>query len=78
MKQIALNADWSLDTETMLTEANKTDSSIIFANPNAPTGIALSREAVRKMLQRAPKDRVFIVDEAYCDFGGESCIPLLA
>lgn len=78
MKQIALNADWSLDTETMLTEANKTDSSIIFANPNAPTGIALSRKAVRKMLQRAPKDRVFIVDEAYCDFGGESCIPLLA
>lgn len=78
MKQIALKDDWTLDVETMLSEANKTDSSIIFANPNAPTGIALTRDAVRQMLKRAPKDRVFIVDEAYCDFGGESCIPLLA
>lgn len=77
MNQVPLKADWTLDKEKMLEEANKTDSSIIFANPNAPTGIALTRDEVRKMIQAAPKDRVFVVDEAYCDFGGESCIPLL-
>jgi len=78
MCTVPLKADWSLDTQTMLCEANKTDSAIIFANPNAPTGISLSRDEVRMMIQQAPKDKVFIVDEAYCDFGGESCIPLLA
>lgn len=78
MNTIPLKADWSLDTEKMLAEANKTDSATIFANPNAPTGIGLTRDQVRKMIQAAPKDKVFIVDEAYCDFGGESCIPLLA
>jgi len=77
MKQIPLKANWELDSETMLAEANATDSAIIFANPNAPTGISKSRDDVRKMIQAAPKDKVFIVDEAYCDFGGESCIPLL-
>lgn len=78
MNQVPLKADWSLDTEKMLSEANRTDSSIIFANPNAPTGIGLTRDEVRRMIQTAPKNRVFVVDEAYVDFGGESCIPLLA
>ena len=75
---VPLKADWALDTEKMLSDAGAHDTSIIFANPNAPTGIALSRHEVRAMLRAAPKDRVFVVDEAYVDFGGESCIPLLA
>lgn len=78
MKTVPLKTDWTLDKEQMLSEAAKTDSATIFANPNAPTGISVPREEVRKMIQAAPKDKVFIVDEAYCDFGGESCIPLLA
>ncbi|MBQ7157881.1 MAG: histidinol-phosphate transaminase [Treponema sp.] len=78
LDQVPLKADWTLDKEKMLSDANAHDTSIIFANPNAPTGIALSRDEVRKMIQAAPKDRVFVVDEAYVDFGGESCIPLLA
>lgn len=78
MQTIPLKNDWTLDKEKMIFEAVKNDSSIIFANPNAPTGISVSREEVRQMIKKAPKDRVFVVDEAYCDFGGESCLPLLA
>ncbi len=78
MDTIPLKSDWTLDTEKMLDEANKNNSSIIFANPNAPTGLSLLRCQVAEMIKKAPKDRIFVVDEAYCDFGGESCIPLLA
>ena len=74
---IPLNADWTLDTAEMLSRAKANGSGIIFANPNAPTGISLSRAEVRQMLQKASPDQIFIVDEAYVDFGGESCIPLL-
>ena len=77
MQTVPLKKDWTLDTEKLLDEANKNDSSIIFANPNAPTGLSLSRSQVSEMIKKAPKDRIFVVDEAYCDFGGESCIPLL-
>ncbi len=62
----------------MLEDANNKNTSIIFANPNAPTSLALTREEVRQMLKKAPADKVFVVDEAYVDFGGESCIPLLS
>ncbi len=78
LEQVSLHADWSLDVQTMLAKAQEYDSSIIFANPNAPTGLGLTRSQVRAMIQQAPKDKVFVVDEAYVDFGGESCIPLLA
>ena len=78
LAKIPLNPDWTLNKEKMLETANKENSGIIFANPNAPTSIGLTREEVRQMIQKAPKDKAFVVDEAYVDFGGESCIPLLA
>ena len=75
---IPLNADWTLDTAEMLSRAKANGSGIIFANPNAPTGRGLSRDEVRAMIKSADSEKVFVVDEAYCDFGGESCIPLLS
>ena len=77
MDRVPLRPDWTLDTDTMLAHANRTKSSIIFANPNAPTGLALTRSQVEAMLNAAPAGQVVAVDEAYCDFGGESCLPLL-
>lgn len=78
MDLVPLKSDWSLDVDEMLKRAQKNKSGIIFANPNAPTGIGLTRAEVRAMLDKANPDEIFVVDEAYVDFGGESCIPLLA
>lgn len=75
---VPMKKDWSLDVQEMLLRSKKNGSGLIFANPNAPSGIALSRNDVRKMLEQSDPDQIFVVDEAYCDFGGESCISLLA
>ena len=48
---------------------------VVFPNPNAPTGIFLPPEEIARLAQRSP-DSVIMVDEAYVDFGGTSCIPL--
>ena len=76
LEKVPLKPNFSLDTEKML-EFGKSSSGMIFANPNAPTGIALSTDQIREMLDNFPKDKVFVVDEAYADFGTESVIGLL-
>ncbi len=48
---------------------------ILLANPNAPTGIAVSATVIESLLQKRP-DTLLIVDEAYIDFGGESVVAL--
>jgi histidinol-phosphate aminotransferase len=50
---------------------------IIVPNPNAPTGIALPRAGIAALLEDHP-DIPVVVDEAYVDFGAETCIPLIA
>ena len=77
MDQVPLREDWTLDTDEMLSRVKNNGGGIIFANPNAPTSLALTRDQVRRMIKQANPDKIFIVDEAYVDFGGESCIPLL-
>lgn len=49
---------------------------IVLANPNAPTGLALPPAEIERILDANP-DNIVIVDEAYADFAPESCLSLL-
>ena len=69
---IPLKEDFTLD----LADYYGLNETIVIANPNAPTGLALPRSAIEGIL-KANLDNVVIVDEAYVDFGGESCVPLI-
>jgi histidinol-phosphate aminotransferase len=72
-KTVPLDDGMRLRVEDYRREAG----SIVIANPNAPTGIALPRGEIARLLEEH-RDIPLLIDEAYVDFGGESAVPLIA
>lgn len=71
-RQIPLDDAYRLDPG----DYNGPCGGIVIANPNAPTGIAISLGDLERILGQNP-DVVVVVDEAYVDFGGESAVTLI-
>jgi len=67
-----LRDDFSID----LSEYKNVGKTVFIANPNAPTGIAVSRSELEKVIASNPNN-IVVIDEAYVDFGAESCVPLI-
>ncbi len=70
--EIPLKEDFTID----LPEFCGVDGCVFIANPNAPTGIALTLQEVERVVASNP-DYVVVIDEAYVDFGTQSAISLV-
>lgn len=70
--RVPLREDFSLNVDDYM----DFPGAVVLANPNAPTGMTVPVSDIRRLLERK-SDRVVVVDEAYVDFGAESCVPLI-
>lgn len=70
-EKIPLEADFSIDYRKYCGK-NKL---VVIANPNAPTGMTIPVRQIEEIVKSNP-DSLVLIDEAYVDFGGETCLPL--
>lgn len=61
--------------EISVSDYNRENGGIILPNPNAPTGIGQTKEAIETILEQN-QNSIVIIDEAYVDFGGYSAVEL--
>jgi len=66
-----LSNDFSIDYKNYVNQ----NCMIVLANPNAQVGRSLPLWQMEEIIASNP-EHVVLVDEAYVDFGGESCVPL--
>jgi histidinol-phosphate aminotransferase len=69
---VPLTDRFEIDPDDLL----RANGGVIFPNPNAPTGRALPRSDVERIVVGNPNS-VVVVDEAYVDFGAESAVSLI-
>ena len=70
--EMELKEDFSIDTSDYF----NTGGTVFIANPNAHTGVALTKAELEEIIQKNPNN-VVVIDEAYVDFGAESCVDLI-
>lgn len=71
-EKIPLESDFSIDYRKYCGK-NKL---VVIANPNAPTGMTIPVWQIEEIVKSNP-DSLVLIDEAYVDFGGETCLPLI-
>ncbi len=70
-EKIPLEADFSVDYRKYCGK----NKMVVIANPNAPTGMTIPVWQIEEIVKTNP-DSLVLIDEAYVDFGGETCLPL--
>lgn len=69
IKEVALTADFQLNTEKILSTVSPNTKAIFFCSPNNPSGNLFKRSDIKQLLNDF--DGVVVIDEAYIDFTDE-------
>lgn len=70
------DSGFAIDAGEIIRQENETGARLIFiCSPNNPTANETAREELAAVLQNTKS--LVVVDEAYVEFGGQTCVPLL-
>jgi histidinol-phosphate aminotransferase len=75
--RVAPTADFSFALDAVLAAISPRTRVVFLTNPNNPTGVAMPKDAIKRVARAVPAGAVVFVDEAYAEFSGDTFIPEL-
>ena len=70
-------ADFTFALDEVLAAITPRTRVVFLTNPNNPTGVSMTMDAIKTVARNVPEGAVVFVDEAYADFAGATFIPEL-
>ena len=70
-------ADFSFPLEAVLAAVSPRTRLVFVTSPNNPTGTRVTTEDIHAVARAVPPGALVFVDEAYHDFCGDTCLPLV-
>lgn len=68
VRSVAINENWHVNIESLIEASNDKTGIIFLANPNNPTGVLISQQEIKHLLERIPESTLLVIDEAYYEF----------
>lgn len=60
--------NWQVDIDALIGNCNSKTALIFLANPNNPTGLLITHQEIKRLLNCIPKSTILVVDEAYYEY----------
>lgn len=78
IKEVLYEENLTFPTDRIINSISCKTKIIILVNPNNPTGTAILEKDILQIIQKAQdNDAIVLVDEAYYEFCGKSCLELI-
>lgn len=78
IRRVLYNDDLSFPTKRVLAAITQKTKIVVLVNPNNPTGTSIRKKNVVAIARKAKNNgAIVLVDEAYCQFYGQTAIPLV-
>jgi len=78
IKEVLYEEDLTYPIDSIINSISSKTKIVILVNPNNPTGTAILEKDILQIIQKAQdNDALVLVDEAYYEFYGKSCLELI-
>jgi histidinol-phosphate aminotransferase len=75
VKEVLLDSQFQLDLPSIAAATDPRTKIVFLVSPNSPAGVPVKKESIVRLLKQS--GTIVFVDEAYVEFGGESCTDLV-
>ncbi len=68
VRTVSINSDWQVNINNLIQACDAQTGIIFIANPNNPTGVLITQNEIKYLLEHIPESTLLVLDEAYYEY----------